>query len=311
MKNTEPAREFLQPFQRYARLLPYAEQVKLGREYRSGRKERLPPGRQCPKCDKRMWSLVAWRNHHHYVPYYRLTRDSQEAYNLLVYHNVRLVASIAVKFQNRGLDLVTLIEEGMDGLLLGLERWDPERGFAVSTYITHWIRQTIQRAIASSGVVRIPEAMFSKVRQVTFHFSRMESVIGHPPSVADVAKHLKMKESQVRQVLRAARIHSACVSISETEATEYRVSEAKSPDEQAMQNERLSSLHEALQWLDAEHSKTAYVLRRRFDLTNDEVNTLTVIGKDLGLSRERVRQLEKKGLLQLKAYFQKKAQGLW
>lgn len=228
--------------------------------------------------------------------------DSQ-AKEKLINHNLRLVVSVAKRYMGRGLALLDLIQEGNTGLIKAVEKYDVDKGFKFSTYATYWIKQAISRAIMDqSRNIRIPVhtiELISNIRKVERDFQQK---YGRDPKINEVAAALKVDIKKIKEAYNWMKdTTSLDIVIGDEEDTtigsfieDESVISDFSAVEESDQNETIYKI------LDTLDEREKIVIMRRFGIKQDRTRTLDEIGKELGLSRERIRQIENTALRKLR-----------
>jgi len=229
-----------------------------------------------------------------------------DARQKMIEHNLRLVVSIARNFQNRGVTFLDLIEEGNLGLIHALDRFEPERGFRFSTYATWWIRHAIDRALATQArTVRLPTHVMRELNQIQRARHHLEAGwraagLARSASVDDIAHLLGRTADEVSDLLMLAEapasLDSPAGDQSEAALFELVPDRAAAPERQVAQRE-LQILID--QWLGDLSSKQRLVIERRYGLSGQEPATLDDVARELGLTRERVRQIQQEALARL------------
>jgi RNA polymerase primary sigma factor len=229
----------------------------------------------------------------------RIKSGDREALAKLVKANLRFVVSVAKQYQNQGMSLPDLINEGNLGLMKAAQRFDETRGFKFISYAVWWIRQAILQALAEQArIVRLPVNKIGSINRINRAFSRLEQEYEREPSSQEIADMLEMAPDEVKDALKTnGRTVSMDAPISsEEDNTMYDVlqsNDAPSPDRNLI-NESLSyEIERALSTLSPRESK---VLKLYFGITMKHPFTLEEIGEELGLTRERVRQIKEKAI---------------
>ena len=229
----------------------------------------------------------------------RALKGCEASRKRMIVSNLRLVVKIARRYNNRGLALLDLIEEGNLGLIRAVEKFDPERGFRFSTYATWWIRQTIERAIMNqTRTIRLP---IHVVKELNVYL-RAARELDHEPTAEDIALHLDKPIDEVSKMLRLnERISSVDTPIggeNDKALLDILADDNESSPEDELQDSNIKQ--NIVSWLQELNVKQREVLARRFGLMGYEPSTLEDVGAEIGLTRERVRQIQVEGLRRLK-----------
>jgi RNA polymerase primary sigma factor len=232
---------------------------------------------------------------------YRIERGDSEARDHLIRANLRLVVNVARKYVGRGPGLEDLIAEGNLGLLRAVEGFDPSMNTRFSTYASYWIKQSIRRyLIGTAKTVRLPAYMVDLMAKWRRATAELQEELGRAPSEEEVIDRLKLPRKKLNIIKKALRIHNGSTQGGPEE--EYSINETledmrgKSPDATMAESDELNQV---LQLVDRLGPREASVIRMRFGLDGEEPLTLKEIGDRLGLTRERVRQIERQALAEL------------
>jgi RNA polymerase primary sigma factor len=232
----------------------------------------------------------------------KIGEGSTEARDQMVRANLRLVVNIARGYTGKGLALQDLIEEGNLGLLRAVEGFDPTMNTRFSTYASYWIKQSIKRALVNTAkTIRIPAYMVELLAKWRRATNKLNDELGRPPTHEEVAKYMGLPRKKLNIIKKAIRVYNAAPQSDQGEQgwsidEMLMDSRSKTPDTEMVETDDLKHVMVLLEKMD---KREATVLRMRFGLDDEEPKTLKEIGECLGLTRERVRQIESEALAKL------------
>jgi len=296
--SSDPVRKYLSEIGRIP-LLTHTEEIDLARRIEEGDAAKESLETEAEKLSEREQRTLQ-----------RIVEDADMARGQMINANLRLVVSVAKKYTGRGLGLLDLIQEGNQGLMHAVEKFDYKRGFKFSTYAHWWIRQSVSRSVNNqSRTIRLPVHMIETLSKLRSTTKRLEQDLSRDPSFEEIAQAMgpDWTSEKVEQTISLAREPMSLEKPVGDEDGSYigdfiEDETIGTPMEQTMQSALGETVQEALDFLD---EREATILKMRYGLLDGEDHTLEEVGNVLGVTRERVRQLEARAIRKLK-YFEKR-----
>lgn len=241
----------------------------------------------------------------------RIKRGDKEARELMIKANLRLVVKIARDYENLGLPLLDLINEGNIGLMKGVERFDPKKGAKLSTYASWWIKQAIKRALANqSKTIRLPVHVVDKVTHIRRAEVKLREALDREPTDEEVADHMGLDARRIRRYREASRapvsLDSPAIAGEDDSASVSEVvpdANAAAPFDRLVSETDNALVQEVLATLDERENK---ILAMRFGLDDGKAKTLEEVGEHFGVTRERIRQIQEEALKKMRVKIEKR-----
>jgi len=239
----------------------------------------------------------------------RVQQGDFKARERMIESNLRLVVSIGKRYINRGLPFSDIVEEGNIGLIKAVEKFNYARGFRFSTYASWWIRQFIERAIINQGkLIRLPVHVVERLNRFLSEVEKQGQELGREPKIHEIAERLKISEKEVTELKQLIRTtYSLDSPINDRTDTYLRdIIEDPAGDSPAKTAEGIRRRQEVMRWVGHLPEKERTVIFMRFGLDGGDSHTLEEIGRTMGLTRERVRQIETAALVKLRTMIEKR-----